>query len=232
MPRFHRLSWAVYLVCAGLSTVAAPTWLAASDPAEICDTAAMKAAHETGVPLEALRSLSNTSSANDGVNPLRPWPWTVNLEGHGVWFDTANQAQAYVFRHFRNGARHFDVGCFQINYERHGAAFSTVEDMFNPSKNANFAAGYLKRLHAELGSWERAVGAYQAQSRSQTLENPLHLRENLSSTSSEQGFDPQGRATANAHSVQNPGQRHIQYGSLVPLARQSSSGALIGPDGS
>ncbi len=166
MPRCHSSLWAVSLLCIEACATLAPSKVEARDPAQICDAAAARASIATGVPLEALRSLSRADigeSKNDG---LPHWPWTVNIEGKGVWFETENQARLYLYRHFWSGARSFDVGCFRINYRWYGASFSFVEDMFNADKNALCAAGLLKRLHAELGSWDRAVGAYRSRTHS------------------------------------------------------------------
>ena len=45
------------------------------------------------------------------------------MEGKGKWFQTRDEALSYVFKHFKRGARSFDVGCFQINFKWHGQAF-------------------------------------------------------------------------------------------------------------
>lgn len=134
--------------------------MARADPAAVCDHAAQQVAQESGVPLNVLRAITRTETGRGSGSDLRPWPWTVNMEGHGVWFDTADQAQVYVFRHFQRGARSFDVGCFQINYKWHGQAFNSIEEMFDPLINARYAARYLKKLHGEFGDWNRAAGAY------------------------------------------------------------------------
>lgn len=126
----------------------------------LCDAAARTASAETQVPLSVLRAITRTETGRtiDGV--FVPWPWTVNMEGVGTWFDREDEARAFVFERFKNGARSFDVGCFQINYKWHGQAFASIEDMFDPDKNARYAADFLATLHAELGSWPAAAGAY------------------------------------------------------------------------
>jgi len=91
---------------------------------------------------------------------IRPWPWTVNMEGKGVWFSTEDEARAYVFKNYKRGARSFDVGCFQINYKWHGHNFSSIEEMFDPIENALYAANFLSRLYQEKGEWGAAAGAY------------------------------------------------------------------------
>ncbi|UWQ91338.1 transglycosylase SLT domain-containing protein [Rhodobacteraceae bacterium M382] len=126
-----------------------------------CDQAAFEAASRSGVPYDILRTITRLETGRhrqpDG---LQPWPWTVNMEGAGHWFADKDQALAFVFRHFKLGARSFDLGCFQINFKWHGSAFQSIEEMFNPMSNADYAASFLKSLYAEYGNWEEAAGAY------------------------------------------------------------------------
>lgn len=128
--------------------------------AAICESAALMVSRETGVPLDVLRAISLTETGRKTKGGFAPWPWTVNMEGIGKWFDDVATAQAYVDRHFARGARSFDVGCFQINYRWHGQAFSSIEDMFDPILNARYAARFLSELYGEFGTWSRAAGAY------------------------------------------------------------------------
>ena len=126
----------------------------------ICDSAAELASQKTGVPISVLRAISLTETGRKKGVEFEPWPWTVNMEGKGVWFDDRQQAQNYVDRNFARGARSFDVGCFQLNYKWHGQAFASVEEMFDPSANATYAANFLLDLFHEKGNWSDAAGAY------------------------------------------------------------------------
>lgn len=128
--------------------------------AQICESAAQVASSETGVPLDVLRSISLTETGRKSRGAFQPWPWTVNMEGVGKWFETLDDAQHYVDRHFQRGARSFDVGCFQINYRWHGQHFTSVQAMFDPMTNARYAASFLSDLFEELGNWSLAAGAY------------------------------------------------------------------------
>lgn len=125
-----------------------------------CDAAALRAAQDSTVPLAVLRALSRTESGRNRNGRLEPWPWTVNMDGAGHWFDSRTAALAYVRMHHAGGVRNFDVGCFQINHRWHGSAFRSLEQMFDPLENARYAAAFLTRLYAETSSWARAVGAY------------------------------------------------------------------------
>ncbi len=159
MPR--RLSGRVYLpiILFSLTSVPSPIF-SASRTALICDHAAQVAASETGVPLSVLRSITRTETGRIRDGALQPWPWTVNMEGAGKWFETEDAARTYVFKNFKRGARSFDVGCFQINYKWHHQAFHSIDEMFDPVANARYAAQFLTRLHNETGNWSKAAGAY------------------------------------------------------------------------
>lgn len=130
------------------------------DNADACDHVARIVANETGVPLDILRAITRTETGRAKNGVLAPWPWTVNMEGKGVWFDNQQDALAYVHKHYAAGARSFDVGCFQLNYRWHGQHFSDVTHMFEPVANARYAADFLSRLYAETQNWDDAAAAY------------------------------------------------------------------------
>ena len=62
----------------------------------------------------------------------------------------------------QGGAVLIDIGCMQINHHYHGAAFASVAEMFDPGKNVDYAALFLKQLKAREGSWTMAVARYHA----------------------------------------------------------------------
>ena len=126
----------------------------------ICDDVAKDAARSKSIPVEIMLAITRTETARsvDGTNT--PWPWTINIDGRGFWFETRDEALSFVFDHFLKGARSFDLGCFQINYRWHGANFSSIEEMLDPAANARYAASFLSELYRETGSWQKAVGAF------------------------------------------------------------------------
>ncbi len=128
--------------------------------ASICDTASAIAAGNQNMPPDALYAITLSETGRSKGGKLRPWPWTVNMEGKGFWFDTREEALAYVTERYNAGARSFDVGCFQINYRWHGMNFESIEAMFDPMTNATYAAEMLSGLYGEFGDWTKAAGAY------------------------------------------------------------------------
>ncbi|MBO9395424.1 transglycosylase SLT domain-containing protein [Shimia sp. R9_2] len=133
---------------------------ASTEEAETCDRVARIVSNETGVPLDVLRAITRTETGRAKNGVLTPWPWTVNMEGKGVWFNSQREALSYVQKNFAAGARSFDVGCFQLNYRWHGQHFTDVTHMFQPIANARYAADFLSRLYAEMQNWDDAAAAY------------------------------------------------------------------------
>lgn len=142
-----------------LSLLIFPVTLFASE-AHICDRAAQLAARSAQMPASVLRAITRVETGRPKSGQLRPWPWTVNVAGKGYWFDSQQQALAFVKTQLRKGATSFDLGCFQINYKWHGDQFHSIDDMMDPASNALYAAQFLQKLYVESGDWTMAAGAY------------------------------------------------------------------------
>ncbi|MCC5972881.1 MAG: transglycosylase SLT domain-containing protein [Rubellimicrobium sp.] len=132
----------------------------AADDSALCLEAAVDAARINPVPVSVLVAITLTETGRARTGVMQPWPWTVNIDGVGHWFDDRQSALAFAEEQLTAGHRSFDVGCFQVNYRWHGDAFNSLAQMFDPLANASYAAGYLARLHTETGDWSVAAGAY------------------------------------------------------------------------
>jgi hypothetical protein len=151
------IACAVLVIVSTSSAVRSSPW---EQLPRLCEEAAARASAASGVPVSVLRAIALTETGRTRDGAFRPWPWTVNMEGKGTWFDSFEEARAYVAQHHARGARSYDVGCFQINYRWHGQHFASLDQMFDPDANAAYAARFLSELHAEFGDWSRAAGAY------------------------------------------------------------------------
>lgn len=128
--------------------------MAAGDD-DLCLTAAARASVATGVPEPLLQAIAIVESRQSGS----AWPWTLNVDGDGSWYPDRPQAEAAA-RAAVDAGKQPDIGCFQINTRWHGAAFPTVEAMFEPDANALYAAQFLLDLHHRHGNWPDAIAAY------------------------------------------------------------------------
>ncbi|MBN8871763.1 MAG: lytic transglycosylase domain-containing protein [Rhodospirillales bacterium] len=141
---------------------ATPAIAAAPPPAAQCDAAIQAAARTSGNPLPLMRAIAQVESGRpDSLNgALRPWPWTINAEGKGMFFDSKAAAIATVRTLQASGVRSIDVGCMQVNLMHHPDAFASLDEAFDPQRNAQYAGGFLRRLFAQTRDWMSAAGAY------------------------------------------------------------------------
>lgn len=153
-------TFSIYIFVALLTTSTKVVALPNEELSILCNTVALSASNRTGVPVSVLMAITLAETGRKRDKKFNSWPWTVNMEGKGVWFENKNAAYIYVKKEYERGARSFDVGCFQLNYKWHGHGFSSIEQMFDPSLNALYAAKFLKKLYIEKGNWVDAAGAY------------------------------------------------------------------------
>ncbi|TMV53446.1 lytic transglycosylase domain-containing protein, partial [Thioclava sp. BHET1] len=88
------------------------------------------------------------------------WPWSVNAAGDGRMFDTRQAAQDWVRAQLKAGTGSIDVGCMQVNLRWHPEAFATLDAAFDPVRNVDYAARFLRDLYRRTGDWMTAAGSY------------------------------------------------------------------------
>lgn len=125
-----------------------------------CTDAVARAERQHGLPRGLLQAIALTETGRRIDGELTAWPWAINVEGVGRWFDARLQAQSHVANLLSQGVRSIDVGCMQINLRWHPNAFSDLTEAFDPSANTAYAARYLLALHQEMGDWLAAAGRY------------------------------------------------------------------------
>jgi hypothetical protein len=130
--------------------------------AAACRRAGMEAERRFYLPPGLLLAIGVVESGRlDPITArMAAWPWTLNANGAGRMFESLPDALAETRALQRRGMTSIDVGCFQINLQQHPAAFASLEEAFDPSANAAYAARFLLVLRARTGSWDSAVAAY------------------------------------------------------------------------
>lgn len=114
------------------------------------------------IPAHWLGAIASTESGRYSPQ-LRlsvPWPWTINVNGKGYWFETKQEAVEAVQQYRARGTKSIDVGCMQVNLMYHGKAFSTISQAFEPIYNIAYAAKFLRQHYVKSGSWTKATAAY------------------------------------------------------------------------
>ena len=103
---------------------------------------------------------SRAGGATAASGEWHPWPWTINAEGQGAFFESKAEAIAAVRALQARGVRSIDIGCMQVNLMHHPDAFATLEQAFDPRANVAYAARFLTSLFGQAGTWPRAAALY------------------------------------------------------------------------
>ncbi|AAU03920.1 lytic transglycosylase domain-containing protein [Rickettsia typhi] len=88
------------------------------------------------------------------------WPWTVNVEGKGYYFNSKREAINFVRIALIKGQASIDVGCMQINLKHHLEAFNSLDQAFDPHNNIRYGAAFLRSKYDQLGNWYKAIAHY------------------------------------------------------------------------
>jgi hypothetical protein len=153
---------AVLLCLACRPALATPLPSPIGQPGLLCRHAIESASLAHALPQGLLAAIGRVESGrHDPVDGAQhPWPWTVDAEGQGSFYDTQAQALAAVRALQARGVRSIDVGCMQVNLLQHPNAFASLEQAFDPQANAEYAARFLTELHSQTSAWPTAAAHY------------------------------------------------------------------------
>ena len=126
-----------------------------------CRQAIMVAERAAALPQQLMAAIARVESGRpDSRGTVHPWPWTINAEGAGQFFDSKDAAIAAVRTLQARGVRSIDVGCMQVNLMHHPDAFNSLDQAFDPTANAQYAARFLTDLYGQTRDWTRATASY------------------------------------------------------------------------
>ena len=123
-----------------------------------CEREIQSAAAKYGIPEGILYSVGLTETGRKGSLSA----FAMNVEGKAL-FPASQQEALQSFQIAKQrGAKLIDIGCMQINHYFHGENFTSTEEMFDPKRNVEYAAKFLRNLHERHETWTMAVARYHA----------------------------------------------------------------------
>ena len=133
------------------------------DVAHICMHSAQMMEKQYGIKQHLLTTIASIESGrwNEKTQQKIAWPWTINAQGKGYFFNTKAEAVQKVNELRKKGITSIDVGCMQINLLYHGQEFKSVEEALDPKHNVEYAAKFLKNLYENNNhDWLKAAMTY------------------------------------------------------------------------
>jgi hypothetical protein len=148
------------------STSYAKAWVPQDEtPGEQCHRAIEISERASRIPYHLLKAIGLVESGrlDTRSRTWKPWPWTVDVNGQGHFYESKEAAIAAVRQMQASGARSIDVGCMQVNLQNHPNAFATLDDAFDPMTNARYAGKFLRGLFGQTNDWAVAAAYYHSQ---------------------------------------------------------------------
>lgn len=137
------------------------------DTAHICLNATQTMEKHYNIKKHLLTTIASVESGrwNEKTQQKMAWPWTINAQGKGYFFNTKAEAVQKVRELQTKGIRSIDVGCMQINMLYHGHEFKSIEEAFDPMHNVEYAAKFLTNLYENNNhDWLKAAMSYHSTS--------------------------------------------------------------------
>lgn len=135
-----------------------PAFAAGTEKQGLCERYVSRAARNYGVPLGVLYAVGLTESGKKG----KLHPFAMNIAGETRFPGSVEKAMRELHDAQRRGVRLIDVGCMQINHYYHRENFPSDRAMFDPARNVDYAASFLKSLKKKHKTWAMAVARYHA----------------------------------------------------------------------
>lgn len=133
--------------------------MARADP---CGEAIAAAERAHAIPPRLLAAIGRVESGrrDAATGAMVSWPWTLNADGQGRFYDTKAQAVTAAKLLRPKVTTSLDAGCMQISLTAHPNAFPNLETALDPGANADYGARFLADLFQKTNSWPKAVELY------------------------------------------------------------------------
>ena len=149
-------AWATALTAGFICSLSAAAAEAPAGPS--CERHIAEAAKRYDIPLAVFYAVGlQETGGRDGLQP-----YSLNIDGRSIQNGTLAVALDTVRAAQARGAKLIDIGCMQINVRYHGQRFASITEMFDPARNVDYAARFLRELKAREGTWTLAVARYNA----------------------------------------------------------------------
>jgi hypothetical protein len=107
-------------------------------------------------------ALAESGTRVEALGAMRPWPWTLNVQGDGRFYLSRRAATLAFEDALSTGWTSVAVGLMQVSWRYHRRALGHVAGALDRYRNLNVAAAILTACDQAHHDWWAAVGCYHA----------------------------------------------------------------------
>ena len=105
----------------------------------------IKANCPSNLPVAVVRKILTHESKSFYAQNAQPWPWTLNINGKGHYYDSIEDAVTAAQQALDSGARRLGVGLGQIEWSYHAGRFDNdIAMSLDPARNVSVVCDILE----------------------------------------------------------------------------------------
>jgi soluble lytic murein transglycosylase-like protein len=113
------------------------------------------------IPPHLSYAIALAESGRTKEGRLIPWPWTLNVEGKGHYFNSRREAEKFIDKTLKSG-KNFDGGYMQQSWRWQKHRYQHPYETLDPRINIVRGIETLLEWYQKTGSWVEAIGHYHA----------------------------------------------------------------------
>lgn len=116
----------------------------------------------SAVPRDVVMRVITHESKSVYKGKVQPWPWTLNIDGQGYYFESYRLALLAAIKARKEGARRLGLGFGQIEWQYHSGRFSGLAEALKPRENIRAVCEILREAWSSkrVNSWNDAIAYY------------------------------------------------------------------------
>jgi len=146
---------ALAVVLTAYLAMSAPVLAETGIPAAYLDVASY-----VGVPAKILYAVALRESGRTAGGKHEPWPWTLNIAGKGVYYESRLDMFNALMSSLQSGITSIDIGPMQTNWKWQFDRIISPWQITDPTYNTKIGAEILFDHYKKTGDWWVAVGKY------------------------------------------------------------------------
>lgn len=113
-----------------------------------------------GIPPKLFYALALQESGRTVDGAFAPWPWTLNVEGQGYYYNSQTEVWDALNEFVIADRTNIGIGLLQVTYPYNQHVLSELYLAIDPHTNLRMGAVILLERYRESGDWWIAVGHY------------------------------------------------------------------------
>jgi hypothetical protein len=114
----------------------------------------------SGVPPKILYAMALQESGRHRQGEWAPWPWTLNISGCSVYYDSRHAMFEALMAALGDGLMRIDIGPLQVNWHWQFQKLGSPWLSTDPIYNTKIGSQILWNHYQQTGDWWQAVGKY------------------------------------------------------------------------